>query len=107
MKITSVSYTRLQTLSGYNNERVGATADVDYDTGETPEEALNSLRAWVEKRLLVEIDVIERGAAIERLGWRRDELEQNIAHLETRYEQLQIILRQHGVAIEDLDNVPF
>jgi hypothetical protein len=105
MKITSVSYTRLQTLKGYNNERVGATADVNY--GETPDQVLNILRDWVEKRLLVEVDVVEREEVIERLGYRKDELQRNIAHLEARYEHLRNILRQHGVEIEDLDSIPF
>lgn len=46
-EIQRVTYERLRSLPGYENVRIGAEADVPGD--ETPEEALESLRVWVER----------------------------------------------------------
>jgi histone deacetylase complex regulatory component SIN3 len=104
MKITSVTYTRLQTLQGYNNERVGATADIENDM---PEQAMSLLKAWVHEQLSHVEDNYDMQEDIQRLGYRKDELQRNINHLEARYEHLRNILQQHGVEIEDLDSIPF
>lgn len=107
MKITSVSYARLQTLSGHNNERVGATADVEYDAGELPEQAMARLKAWVHEQMSDVRDVYAMREDVEQLSYQKDEIQRDIDRLAIQYEHLQHILQQHGVEIEDLDNIPF
>jgi hypothetical protein len=49
MIVNEVEYTRLVSLPGYENKRIGATAGVEYS--ETPGEALARLADWVDAQL--------------------------------------------------------
>jgi predicted trehalose synthase len=49
MQITQVHYQHLVNLGDYENERVGAWGNVD--PNETPQEALELLKAWVEEQV--------------------------------------------------------
>lgn len=49
MKITQVHYQKLTNLGDYQNQRVGAWANVE--DHETPETALATLTAWVDQQI--------------------------------------------------------
>ena len=48
MNITQVHYQKLASLGNYENERIGAWATVE--EGQTPDESLATLIAWVEEQ---------------------------------------------------------
>lgn len=62
MKIITVEYRRLRNLGNYENETVGATAEVQ--DGETPEEALEKLKVFVAEQLLAKQREIEFDEAL-------------------------------------------
>jgi hypothetical protein len=49
MEVTQVHYQMLMSLPNYENEKMGAWANVG--VGETPEEAMADLKAWVIEQL--------------------------------------------------------
>lgn len=105
MKITSVSYTRLQTLSGYNNERVGATADVE--EGETREEAMGQLKAWVMGQLDQRELLHDARDDVDQLRYQKQSLESEVEGLLEKFEWVKALLEKHGVSVDELDNIPF
>lgn len=50
MKILTVEYRRLKNLGNYENETIGAVAQVE--AGETPEQALEKLKVFVSEQFL-------------------------------------------------------
>ena len=105
MKITSVSYTKLQTLHGYNNERVGATAEVE--EGENPDMVLNLLKDWVNGHLDGRMITVETRDNIQELVYRKESLERELEILNQRWEKAKEFLVLHGLDASVDDGVPF
>ena len=84
MQITTVHYQRLVSMGNYENERVGAHAQVE--EGETAEEALAKLTAWVEEQINA------RGKANDDL----ENIRRSIHDLEHRKERMERETKEAG-----------
>lgn len=110
MRIRTVEYRRLRTFGGYQNETIGATADVAED--ETPEAALLSLRQWVDMSLGDESERRELERRISELRFQADNYERRIKGAEERWQAILGFLQKLGIERpadipDDLADLPF
>lgn len=110
MKIVQIEYRRLRTFGSYQNETVGAVAEIEL--GGDADSALADLRAWVDAQLG---DEEERGIlneAVNELRWRKDQMERDIARVEDRWKAITAFLEKLGIERpaeipDDLSTLPF
>lgn len=99
MQIVSVTYQKLVTGGNrYSNERVGATAEVG--DGETADQVLAALRAWVYGHVGLQTEVDDIVRTLGTLRQERDQLVADINMYQTRWERARAFLEHHGI---DLD----
>lgn len=95
MRITEVEYRRLRSFGHFENEMVGAVAALQGD--ETPEDALQALRQWVDDKL----GSAEQDAATLERSWQLrsqvTELERRIENAKREYDAAIRVLKVHGI----------
>jgi hypothetical protein len=94
MKIVTVEYKRLRNLGNYENETVGASAQVE--DGETPEEALEKLKVFVADKLLAKQREIEFKTELEVADTEAERLAARQAKqskVDNQWQKLQTIAR--------------
>jgi hypothetical protein len=95
MKIVQVEYRRLRTFGSYENETVGATAQVGEE--ETPEQAIETVRQWVDSILG---DAEERSGLSERvsqLRWDERNLKSRIERMQIKWGEIMAFLARFGI----------
>lgn len=110
MKIVTVEYRRLRTFGGYQNETVGAVAEIE--SGQDADTTLAALREWVDAQLGDEGERRELTEAINDLRWRKDQMERDIARTEDRWKAITAFLEKLGIERpaeipDDLASLPF
>lgn len=110
MKIVQVEYRRLRTFGNYENETVGAMAQVG--EGETPEQAVEALRQWVDAILGDAEERSELQNAISELRWKKENLERQFEMAGKRWESMMAFLERLGIERpegipETLEALPF
>lgn len=103
MTITTVEYRQLRSFGNYNNESVGAVAQVD--AGERPDTALASLKTWVAGELGMAEQAEKLRDELFSMRSEKNGLERDIKGLKRVYGQLEKLLKKHGVKLRE--NVPF
>lgn len=97
MKIVQVEYRRLKTFGNYENETIGATAQVE--DGESPYDTLQTVKAWVDGHL----KIVEEDSDLSRKVWRAEarlrELNGLIKSAGERFEYAKKILAAHGIDV--------
>lgn len=115
MNIKTVEYRRLRSFGSYENETIGATAEVA--PGEYPLEVLEHLRGWVEAQ---HREAEQREAAqrqeqdaewrLERINGDIEDRQRRLGELETMYTTLRAKLSEYGVVLPTLaeaEGLPF
>ena len=101
MNITQVHYQKLASLGNYENERIGAWATVE--EGQTPDESLATLIAWVEEqgqqRTGQEEEVARGQVAIQRLESVRHTLEREITEMRETWRKARAFLQTVGLEL--------
>ncbi|WP_380873644.1 hypothetical protein ACFB49_42890 [Sphingomonas sp. DBB INV C78] len=119
MKITTVRFRRLESHKhGYGHDAIEAEASVE--DGETADEALSALQAWVLARLKQEAEISNHIWSLERLQDNVSSYERTLAGLKkdvergrkviSDHEKLADLAREHGLdaqASQLGDGVPF
>lgn len=110
MKIVTVEYRRLRTFGNYQNESVGATAEVG--EGETANRALQELRDWVEQQLGDAQERADLSAAVSELRWKKTELEREIDAANQKWLAILEFMKKFGIERpahlpETLEGLPF
>lgn len=110
MKIVTVEYRRLRTFGGYQNETVGAVAEIEI--GGNAESTLADLKTWVDGQLGDEQDRSELKESISELRWRKDQMERDIARVEDRWKAITAFMEKIGLERpddipDDLSGLPF
>lgn len=108
MTITRISYRRLISTGEYSNVSIGA--DADLEPGETPEDALMVLTAWVQgqvsqyqERDRLHEDVYEKRRELERI-------ERQMIDARQSWANMQAWLTKHGIDLPARfrdDDMPF
>jgi hypothetical protein len=102
LKITSVIYQRLWNLGNYENEKIGASAQVA--EGQEPTEVLNDLKVWVGKTGREYEDISEKVDQLRRrkreLGWSISGLKRECEIYLNRLKEISALLEQHGVKVD-------
>jgi len=95
LAITSVQYSRLFGLGNYENEKVGASCQVQED--EDPKLVLNALKAWINQqgRDLQRLGDVQESIA--ELGSMKADLELQLTGLHERFERVTAFLEKHGI----------
>lgn len=109
MKILTVEYRRLRTFGSYQNETVGAVAEVG---NEEPADVLETLKLWVNERLGDDVERSNLREAINELSWRKGQLERQIAHAEQKWAAILAFLDKLGMKRpadipDSLEELPF
>lgn len=97
MKITSVEYRRLRTFGEYENETVGIVAEVDL--GESPDDAMSAVRAYVDEQLQDREDGRGTLDRVRRAESRLREVGNLLQESEKRWIAAQKILAAAGVEV--------
>lgn len=114
MKIRSVEYRRLRTFGEYENETVGAVAEVPDD--ELPEVTLERLKDWVDNNLGERQNARDSASRVQRLEIRAREVAALLRESEKRWAAAQKILAAAGVEVpkdygagddDELKDLPF
>ncbi|MGE3267111.1 MAG: hypothetical protein AB7P40_00075 [Chloroflexota bacterium] len=110
MRIVTVEYRRLRTYGGYQNETVGAVAQVD--DGEDAETALAKVRTWVNVQLGSHEDERVLAARVESLRWEAESAENRLARANEKWAALIAFLDKLGIERpseipETLEGLPF
>ena len=110
MKIVTVEYRRLRTFGGYQNETVGAVAEVE--SGLDADATLTELRTWVDAQLGDEGERRNLTESINDLRWRKDQMERDIVRVEDRWKAMTAFLEKIGIERpanipDDLSDLPF
>lgn len=108
MNITTISYSRLVSLGNYENEKVGATAEVE--PGEDPNTVLSDLKAWVATQIKDRQEDQEVSSQLADKQYKLVDLERRIENAKAKYAKLREILSSHGVTLEtlpDFNDLPF
>jgi hypothetical protein len=107
MRIATVEYRRLRSFGNYENECIGATAEVG--TNETAYEALSHLKAWVNEKLADTEREVEGRRRDENERWEASqelrELRQQIADAREVWEKARAFLASHG--LDSPEAIPF
>ena len=101
MKIVTVEYRRLRTFGSYQNETVGAVAEVG---NEEPADVLETLKLWVNERLGNDVERANLREAINELEYRYENLSGQIDNAEKRWAAYVEFLKNLG--IERPANIP-
>ena len=112
MKIVSVEYRRLRSFGEYENEAVGAVAEVGT---EHPEDVLETLKSWVEQNFGERASARDAESRVRRSERRLMELNALIREAGKRWEGAQRVLAAAGVDVPkdwhaddlDLEELPF
>ena len=110
MKIVQVEYRRLRTFGDYQNETVGAVAQVE--DGEDAVTALYTLRAWVDQELGDRTEQRELSERVTDLRWKAEDYERKIARADERWKAIMAFMGSLGIERpahipEDLSDLPF
>lgn len=112
MKIVTVEYRRLRTFGSYQNETVGAVAEVQQH--ESPNAALQELRDWVDQQLGDAEHAHELSQTVRRKENRLCEINTLLGQAARRWKSAKQILAAHGIEVptdhgagEDLEGLPF
>lgn len=95
MQITSVSYSRLVSTGDYENEKIGATANVD--DGQDAAMVLDELRAWVNEGLTLNSKLQETAQQLRDAEWRLRQAKEELRNAIKRWESAKEFLRLHGL----------
>ena len=109
MKIVTVEYRRLRTFGSYQNETVGAVAEVG---NEEPADVLETLKLWVNEQLGDSEERSELQSAISELRWKKENLERQFDEAGKRWKAMMAFLEKLGIqrpeGIPDtLEELPF
>ena len=105
MKITQVEYSRLHSLGNYENEKIGAFADVELD--EDPIAALRAVQAWVDTQIGLKQAAADERHQLATLNYQREDAEREVFRLNERATKLRDLLAAHGVKPDDFYGLPF
>lgn len=114
MKILTVEYRRLRSFGEYENETVGAVAEVL--PGQAPEIILEELKAWVEENFGERASARDAASRVQRAEIRLNEVNGLLRESEKRWAAAQKILAAAGVEVprdygasddDDLAGLPF
>jgi hypothetical protein len=94
-EITAVHYQRLVSLGNYENERVGAWAQVK--EGQSPEAALSGLRTWVQAQVSQYEEKQALEADINRLRGEKLHADHALLKAKERYEQARSFIEGMGL----------
>lgn len=113
MKIVTVEYRRLRSFGEYENETVGAVAEVG---NEEPSDVLEALKLWVEQNFGERASARDAQSRLHRAEVRLNEVNGLLSEAERRWAAAQKILAAAGVDVprdygirddDDLDRLPF
>ena len=110
MKIITVEYRQLRTFGGYNNETVGAVAEVV--DGQTPEELLAELKAWVDSMLGDHVERANLREAVSELRYQKEQLERHVSRAEQKWEAIiafmqKLVIERPADIPDSLEGLPF
>lgn len=116
MKITSVQYGRLVNLGNFENEKLSAWATVE--EGETPEEALAKVTAFIEAqagtRQQQESQVEQTAAKLNRMESDKHQMEREIKEMRDTWRKARAFIKAVGLELPrsyvndtDDDGMPF
>lgn len=94
-KIVTVEYRRLRTFGSYQNETVGAVAELA--PGQSPDDALLALRAWVDQQLGDDGERRDLTERVNELRWQADEHERRIARANERWTAIIGFMEKLGI----------
>jgi hypothetical protein len=115
MKIVTVEYRRLRSFGEYENETVGAVAEVP-PTGVTASMVLESLKQWVDEQFGERANARDAASRLQRAEIRLREVNGLVQESEKRWAAAQKILAAAGVEVprdygasddDDLAGLPF
>lgn len=115
LKILTVEYRRLRSFGEYENETVGAVAEVPA-TGTTPSMALGALKRWVDEQLSERQNARDSAYRVQRAEARLNEVNGLLRESEKRWAAAQKILAAAGVEVprdygagddDELASLPF
>lgn len=105
----TIEYKRLHSFGNYENEQIGITVIVE--PGETPDQALERAKKWVDSQIgsrdstRDELDRIQSAIYDQKQEQKR--LCTNIENLKERRDRAVAILQKHGVDTNELEEIPF
>ena len=105
MRILTVEYRRLHSFGHYENEVVGATAEVA--DGELPGAVLDELRVWVNAHINDASQEYQERERATRLSEQSAALDRQVKQLQERWEKARAFLERHGVPVDTYEDVPF
>lgn len=110
MKIVTVEYRRLKTFGGYNNETIGAVAEVT--PGVEPSSTLTDLKEWVDAQFSDKENVYALADRAQELRWQAEEAERRIERANEKWAAIMAFLEKLGIERPsdipgDLDGLPF
>jgi hypothetical protein len=114
MKVVSVEYRRLRSFGEFENETVGAVAEVE--PGQSPEITLEELKEWVEQGLGERQNARDVATRVQRAEIRLREVNGLLQESEKRWAAAQKILAAAGVDVpkdygagddDELGSLPF
>ena len=97
MQIVTVEYRRLRTYGDYQNETVGATAQVQIDAGETADEAIYALRTWVDEQLGSREEQRQLQDRVADLRWKAEDYERKIKRADEKWSAIIAFLGNLGI----------
>lgn len=95
--IYSVHYQRLVSTGSYENERVGAWAAVQ--VGQTPDQALQGLRAWVDAQVGQHQVAQDIESQLYRLRHEKTALEGSVQHARANYQKAKAFVEGMGLTM--------
>lgn len=112
MQIVTVEYRRLRTYGDYQNETVGAVAQIQVEAGETAEEAIHALRTWVDEQLGSRDEQRQLQERVADLRWKAEDYERRIKGADEKWAAIIAFLEKLGIERpaeipETLDGLPF
>jgi hypothetical protein len=97
MEIISVEYRRLISLPEYENVSVGGTARVEI--GETADQALSKLSAWVESKISLHVAEQDEKREVAQKGRELMEIERRVGEAEKRWNKAKTFLERLGLKL--------
>lgn len=108
MRITQVEYKRLHSFGNFENETIGAVAEVP--EGEDAADVLIHLQEWVKAELSVREQTGDLRTDIHVLQQRKGDLEGQIRALEAQYDRIVGFLQRLNIPLPvgwNSDDLPF
>lgn len=97
MQITSVNYSRLVSTGDYENEKVGAVANVD--EGQDAATVLSELRAWVNEGLTLDSKRRDTADQLRDAEWRLRNVKDELRNASKRWAMAKEFLKLHGLPV--------